>query len=105
MPSRLLAVHLLPLAGVAGLLRLLWHRFGADNPTVRMSKLSLLIDLVFFMSLALGYVVPVVYSSMSPAVAPLMIVGINLFITKLLFIPTLWAKIPPSLCVTCLLPR
>jgi len=65
------------------------HRFGADNPTVRISKLSLLIDLVFFMLLALGYVVPVVYSSMSPAVAPFMIVGINLFITKLLFIPTI----------------
>ena len=36
------------------------------------------------MLLALGYVVPVVYSSMSPVVAPFMIVGINLFITKLL---------------------
>ena len=54
-----------------------------------MSKLSLLIDLVLFMLLALGIVVPVVYSSMSPAVAPFMIVGINLFITKLLFIPTI----------------
>lgn len=54
-----------------------------------MSKLSLLIDLVFFVSLALGCVVPVVYSPMSPAVAPFMIVGINLFITKLLFIPTI----------------
>jgi len=53
-----------------------------------MSKLSLLFDLVFFMSLALGCVVPVVYSPLSPAVAPFMIVGINLFITKLLFIPT-----------------
>ena len=41
------------------------------------------------MLLALGYVVPVVYSSMSPAVAPFMIVRINLFITKLLFIPTI----------------
>ena len=40
------------------------------------------------MSLALGCVVPVVYSPLSPAVAPFMIVGINLFITKLLFIPT-----------------
>ena len=71
----------------AGLLRLLLHCFGADNPTVRMSKLSMLFDLVFFMSLALGCVVPVVYSPLSPAVAPFMIVGINLFITKLPFIP------------------
>ena len=90
---------------IDSLLRLLLHRFGADNPTVKMSKLSLLNDLVFFMLLALGFIVPVVYSPMSPAVAPFMIVGINLFITKLLFITTLWAKIPPSLCVTCLLPR
>jgi len=76
------------------LLRLLLHRFGADNPTVRISKLSLLIDLVFFMLLALGFIVLVVYSPISPAVAPFMIVGITLFITKLLFIPTLDLILP-----------
>jgi len=54
-----------------------------------MSKLSLLFDLVFFMSLALCCVVPVVYSPLSPVVASFMIVGINLFITRLMFIPTI----------------
>ena len=53
-----------------------------------MSKLSLLINLVFFLSLALVCVVPVVFSPLSLTVAPFMIVGINWFITKLLFIPT-----------------
>ena len=57
-----------------------------------MSKLSLLIDLVLFMLLAVGYIVPVVYSPMSLAIAPFMIVGINLFITKMLFIPTAAAR-------------
>ena len=54
-----------------------------------MSKLSLLINLVFFLSLALVCVVPVVFSPLSLTVAPFMIVGINWFITKLLFIPTI----------------
>ena len=54
-----------------------------------MSKLSLLINLVFFLSLAQVCVVLVVYSPLSPVVASFMIVGINLFITRLMFIPTI----------------
>jgi hypothetical protein len=57
--------------------------------TIRMYILSLSFVLIFLQSLALDYGLLVSYSYMNHVVVPLIIVGINLFITKLLLFPTI----------------
>jgi hypothetical protein len=66
---------------LSDLLRLLLLYSSADNPAV-----SMCIS-IFFQSLALVYELLVDYRYVKHDVIPFLIVGINLFITKLLLFP------------------
>jgi uncharacterized membrane protein YjdF len=69
---------------LAGLARLLLRRSSTDNPTIRMFMR------IFILSLALVYELLMSYTYTKHVVVPcIIIIGINLFINKLLLFPTI----------------
>jgi len=97
-PSRLLAGHLRPTTPVvrrSPSTVFFFFSLRADNPTVRMSILSVLFGFISFLSLAPDYVNLIqivvlvsIHISVIQVVSLFLVVGINLCIAKFLLFPT-----------------